>query len=453
MVMGKDNVLEYPKLDNEVITVKNFMVIKEATMKCGDITVLVGEQATGKSLLAKLRYFFWEYQQGLVRNFQMRTGYPFRTVSLEKSIDEYVNRRISFFCELFPNIENVESVFSIIFETDEFSISIKRDRKGSKIKIKHSGTLDAFIENVQEVFNDINVYLEKEFSSKNKIKKTKSSLFGTNFLFRRNFSSLLRERVDFSSVPSVLYVPASRLFFATVQDNIFRLMDSSRFEDYEEYSLDPLSKRFASFWEGQKEILSDEFKNSKRNKDWFKEANKVLAGNYVYKNRIDYIENNWGETVKLKDASSGQQNVLPLLAAINGFPKNNKKQQLLIIEEPEAHLYPESQRALVKMVADVVRKEKCKVMITTHSPYIPACVNNEIKIAKNKGDSLGVTAYHVSDISDIFDENAQDIYYTKYALINVKKLDQASIEIANEYSKQIAIEERSQQGNKDERPN
>ena len=424
-------------------------------MKCGDITVLVGEQARGKSLLAKLRYFFWEYQQGLVRIFQMRTRYPFRTVSLEKSIDEYVNRRISFFCELFPNIENVESVFSIIFETDEFSITIKKNKNSSKIKIKHSEILDDFIENATEIFNDINTYLEKEFSSKIKTKTPRVESFKRSFLIGNNFSLLLRERVDFSRVPSVLYVPASRLFFATVQDNIFRLMASDRFQDAEEYSLDPLSKRFASFWEGQKEILSHEFKNLKKNKDWFKEANKVLAGNYVYKNRIDYIENNWGETVKLKDASSGQQNVLPLLAAINGFPNKNKKKQLLIIEEPEAHLYPESQRALVKMIADVVRKKDCKVMITTHSPYIPACINNEIKIADNKGGSLGVTAYHVSDRDaegHVSDKNVEDIYYTKYNLINVKKLDQASIDIANEYLEQIAIEERSQQGNKDARP-
>ena len=445
--MGKNDKISYPELKNEVIKVTNFLVIKKATMKCGDITVLVGEQARGKSLLAKLRYFFWEYQQGLVRNFQMRTRYPVRTASLEKSIDEYVNRRISFFCELFPNIENIESVFSIIFETDEFSISIKRDRKGSKIKIKHSGILDAFIENVQEVFNDINTYLEKEFSSKNKIKKTGSSLFRTNVLRTTIFSSLLNEQVDFSTIPSVLYVPASRLFFATVQDNIFRMMAANRFEDAEKYSLDPLSERFASFWEGQKEVFSDEFKNPKKNKDWFKEANKVLAGNYVYKNRIDYIENNWGETVKLKDASSGQQNVLPLLAAINGFPKKNKKKQLLIIEEPEAHLYPESQRALVKMIADVVRKEKCKVMITTHSPYIPACVNNEIKIADNDEDSLHVTAYHVSDRDaegHVSDKNVEDIYYTKYNLINVKKLDKASTQIAKEYCEQVAIEKNRQ---------
>ena len=204
---------------------------------------------------------------------------------------------------MFPNIENIGSGFSVDFESDEISISIKKDKKGSKITIKHSKALDDFIENAQEIFNDINTYLEKEFSPKDKRKIDRSSLIRTSFLIRSNLSILLKERVDFSSVPSVLYVPASRLFLATVQDNIFRMIASSRFEDSEEYSLEPLSKRFASFWEGQQERFSDEFKNPKRNKDWFKEANKVLAGNYVYKNRIDYIENNWGEIVKLKDAS------------------------------------------------------------------------------------------------------------------------------------------------------
>ena len=428
--MGKDNVLEYPKLDNEVITVKNFMVIKEATMKCGDITVLVGEQGMGKSLLAKLRCFFWEYQEGLLRSFQARIYRFSRDVSEEKNIDEYVNSRVSFFCDLFPNIENIGSGFSVDFESDEISISIKKDKKGSKITIKHSKALDDFIENAQEIFNDINTYLEKEFSPKDKRKIDRSSLIRTSFLIRSNLSILLKERVDFSSVPSVLYVPASRLFLATVQDNIFRMIASSRFEDSEEYSLEPLSKRFASFWEGQQERFSDEFKNPKRNKDWFKEANKVLAGNYVYKNRIDYIENNWGEIVKLKDASSGQQEVLPLLAGISGFPKKEKINQLLIIEEPEAHIYPDSQLSLIKMIADVARAKYCKVMVTTHSPFIPACFNNEIHPAQNK--NMVANAYHVSN------GTVENIYYEKHDLIKMEKMDKAFRKIAEDYHNLIA---------------
>ena len=39
------------------LTVKNFSVIKEAELEFGKITVLIGPQASGKSLLCKLAYF------------------------------------------------------------------------------------------------------------------------------------------------------------------------------------------------------------------------------------------------------------------------------------------------------------------------------------------------------------------------------------------------------------
>ena len=39
------------------LTVKNFSVIKDATLEFGKITVLIGPQASGKSLLCKLTYF------------------------------------------------------------------------------------------------------------------------------------------------------------------------------------------------------------------------------------------------------------------------------------------------------------------------------------------------------------------------------------------------------------
>src|SRR5208283_3120148 len=39
------------------LTVKNFSVIKDAELEFGKITVLIGPQASGKSLLCKLAYF------------------------------------------------------------------------------------------------------------------------------------------------------------------------------------------------------------------------------------------------------------------------------------------------------------------------------------------------------------------------------------------------------------
>jgi predicted ATPase len=40
------------------LTVKNFSVIKDAELEFGKITVLIGPQSSGKSLLCKLAYFF-----------------------------------------------------------------------------------------------------------------------------------------------------------------------------------------------------------------------------------------------------------------------------------------------------------------------------------------------------------------------------------------------------------
>ena len=389
--MGKDNVLEYPKLDNEVIEVTNFLVIKEATMKCGDITVLVGEQATGKSLLAKLRYFFWDYQQGLwefilLHNWNNSKG---------KDIDKYNESKIKFFNELFPNIENVKNEFYISFESGDIFISIKRGKKGSKVKIEQLRGLDIFIKGIQNIVN------EKQYKKQNLV--------------------ISLDEVNFQSMPSVLYVPASRLFFATIEGNPFQFFDSKT------YSFDFLLRRFGNFWVNQKKGFSKDFKDSKKSDTWFNNARTILAGDYVHKDEIDYIKTTWGETVELKDASSGQQEVVPLLAAIKSFPNEIEKNQLLIIEEPEAHIYPLSLPVLIKMIADIARDNDCKAMITTHSPYIPACVDNEILIAQNKNKPLAVSAYHLSK------RTLQDIHYDKKDMIDLDKLDEVSDIIADEY--------------------
>ncbi len=389
--MSKNDVLEYPKLDNEVITVKNFMVIKEATMKCGDITVLVGEQATGKSLLAKLRYFFWNYQADLSRSIIF---YSFHGLKGD-GIKEHKEAKIKLFNELFSNVKNIKNEFALSFESGDISISIKKDKKNSEIKIEHSKGLKNFIKGVQDIVNK-NYQLEGSIT-----------ISGTKF--------------DFQSLPSVLYVPASRLFFATIEGNPFEFFDKKT------YSFDLLLRSFGAFWINQKKRFSKEFKDSKKSDIWFNNARTILAGDYVHKDDTDYIKNDWGGTVELKDASSGQQEVLPLLAALYDFSHEKMKNQLLIIEEPEANIYPTAQRVLMKMIAEFARKKGCKVMITTHSPYIPTCVNNEIQIAMNEQAPLDVKAYYVSD------RTAQDIYLKKEDMMDTDQIDSVSEELMSEY--------------------
>lgn len=52
-----------------------------------------------------------------------------------------------------------------------------------------------------------------------------------------------------------------------------------------------------------------------------------------------------------------------------------KENAFVIIEEPEAHLYPSLQNKVVEFIAYFANMNNSSVLITTHSPYILTSVN------------------------------------------------------------------------------
>ena len=76
-----------------------------------------------------------------------------------------------------------------------------------------------------------------------------------------------------------------------------------------------------------------------------------------------------------------------------------KKDDLLIIEETEAHLHPKNQRILVKYIVRAVNNG-LKVMLTTHSDYVIEQFNNFIRL--HRIDSTGL---------DEFDYTHEEVLY------------------------------------------
>jgi len=74
----------------------------------------------------------------------------------------------------------------------------------------------------------------------------------------------------------------------------------------------------------------------------------------------------------VRDSSSGQQELLPVL--MTAMCTNSA---FLMIEEPEAHIYPQSQYDIIRAL---VKKQKwtpkTALLITTHSPYVLTALNN-----------------------------------------------------------------------------
>ena len=74
-----------------------------------------------------------------------------------------------------------------------------------------------------------------------------------------------------------------------------------------------------------------------------------------------------------------------------------KKDDLLIIEEPEAHLHPKNQRILVKYLVRAVNNG-LKVMITTHSDYVIEQFNNFVRLNSINPDNLEEFNYAPEDV-------------------------------------------------------
>jgi predicted ATPase len=157
-----------------------------------------------------------------------------------------------------------------------------------------------------------------------------------------------------------LYIPAERVFFTTLSQSVFSLMNSDV----------ALPKWLIDF--GAK------FENARTN---IKElAIEFLQAKYQWVDGTDYIKIGNHTTIKLSQASSGIQSIVPLLLVVQHNTNSDKKEDdIFVIEEPELNLYPSSQKDLVEFIVERINQSGDRLIITTHSPYLLTSIDNLIQ--------------------------------------------------------------------------
>lgn len=333
------------------ITIENFRAIK-GTLSLdlnSKYLILIGQQATGKSTIAKC-VFLCQSLLDLLRN------HIFSSAAREKiSPDRVISSFKIFYAERFSDTfdGSMKADSRINYEfADGYSISFKY-HPSNIVSVSFSERLQDFIGDVVNEFNGFDYHNESS---------------STNYVFLNVFRSVVRKIAPFllknDFVP--VYIPASRANYSIVH-NALGFLDMIHFDFPEKSFLSSLGFAKRQF-EMNRRI------NGKSNKVLMRDKavaclNGILKGEYVQENDGEYIVSPDGSRTPFFIASSGQQEILSLgLILIRQLSASVSP--WIIIEEPEAHLYPDSQKSLMELIAFVANKSKARVLITTHSPYI-----------------------------------------------------------------------------------
>ncbi len=96
------------------------------------------------------------------------------------------------------------------------------------------------------------------------------------------------------------------------------------------------------------------------------------------------------------------------LRSSNG--KSFSPRPLIFIEEPEAHLHPETQVKLMNVLARLVKDDKIKLVMTSHSNYIFNKASNLVMDGKIDPDKFKAVLFRMTETGSVAEDMATDAY-------------------------------------------
>ena len=258
----------------------------------------------------------------------------------------------------------------------------------------------------------------------------------------RLFKSKLNEMFDDNC--SVVYIPAGRsmitllsqqfsYIYATMDDMQKRSLDSCT-KDY----LERILRLKPEFSEGLQGLAAYSMKKTGVPKKLVAQAldliKKILRGTYRCNNGEEQIVLDDGKYVKINFSSSGQQECVWILNLLFYYLIRQNR-ILFIIEEPESHLFPESQKYITELIV-LVKNCGHSVVLTTHSPYVLGTLNN-LLYAKTLPDQYSRKASAVIPESLWLDYHSFDSWFVKDGQIE-KCMDSEIHMIQNERIDEIS---------------
>jgi hypothetical protein len=417
------------------LTVENFSCIKSAELVVHPLTILIGPQASGKSVLSKLVYFFIEQVNDQYK--ALLEGQPF---------DEFTANIKASFAEWFPTAAWGDGKFKIGFDMGLYQIKLSRtsydDAVKDGIRMWTSTVAKEHYRKAAELLRS----LRSKAPHKRGLPEYASEL-DIQWKLREACDDLLRKDLGRDAITTQTFIPAGRSFFTTL-GRAFIAFDQSK-------TLDPATLNFGRLYANITTRVR--FRSQAARLSQFEmDLAGMLGGQIVWQGNEARFKCDDGRVVPFGALSSGQQELLPLVSTLTVLANQNESRSLVFIEEPEAHLFPESQSRLIATLAQLVNdgKNPRTLFITTHSPYVLSKINNLLKAGSLAGRLSGVKAEQLASIIPaakqlklhavmayaLIDGVLKPVVDVETGLVDAEYLDSASGRIGDEFSDLLELE-------------
>lgn len=367
------------------IVIDNLGPIEHCTMDIEEFTILTGAQASGKSTIAKAVFFGRTVKDDIFDVISRKTLLGTGNTLFNDVIKVLRNK----FLQLFGTSKAMKSDMKLTyFYGDETYICVS-------LKIKEG--YDYISPN----------YVWIDFSS-NIVDFLKKSFYVDGIE-----SGELKKQVNalFNDDSEIIFIPAGRSLISLLSAQLNYLFTTM--DDEQKRSIDFCTQKYIErilkirpLFENGVGALIEQKKNLPGSKintliigKMLGLVQTVLKGKYVFKDGEERLYIDDDHFVKINFTSSGQQEVVWILNILLHILINNTK-AYIILEEPEAHLYPEAQKHMTEVLA-LMENCKCGILVTTHSPYVLGAINNLIY--------AGSLAEQYSKIENVLDK----MFYVK----------------------------------------
>lgn len=339
-----------------ILQVEDFSCIQQANIEIDRLTVIIGPQASGKSVLAKLCFFANDVSQSQQNSL-------LRSESYEKFTQSIKSR----FVEWFPIEAWGSKKFKITYSAGHYSLSLVR--KSYKNKVADDFRIK-FSEEFKATYEELLAQVSKR-ESKISDPEVRDEL-ERDWRLRELISNSYKKLQGKDAVEFQAFVPAGRSFFTSIGKAI-AVFEQSR-------ALDPLILRFGRLFTLYKDRQRRYFNENSSDREVRKSIEAImgglLGGQLQKDGDREYVLTPDGRKVPLTALSSGQQELLPIVTFLPWF-SGTRGASLCYIEEPEAHLFPETQSHLVQALVTIAGGSS--LVMTTHSPYVLTKINNLLK--------------------------------------------------------------------------